>query len=552
MKLGDQKPNKILVFNALPYANNAIHIGTLVGYIQADIWVRFQKLQGLECLYLCASDAHGTPIMLSAEEIGVDPRELAAEYTIQHRQDFSDFLIQFDNYHTTDSKENQELVESIFSSLSNSGHIEKKIIEQAYDEKQQMFLPDRYVRGECPNCGEADQYGDSCEHCGNTYKTTDLINPISVISGIKPSLKKSEHYFLKLKNFELMLQDWIETIDIHDSVKAKLSEWFTTGLKNWDISRDEPYFGFKIPGEESKYFYVWLDAPMGYLASLKHLCDQDNNSYQYDDYFSKDTATRLIHFIGKDIIYFHSLFWPAVLEGAGLKKPDGIYVNGFLTVNGKKMSKSRGTMIKARTYLNHINPEYLRYYYAYKLNSGIDDFDLNTDDFISRVNSDLVGKWINIASRCAKFINNNFDNQLSNTIHDPELLTDFQEQSDVIAEMYENREFGQAMRVIMTLADRANQYLDQQKPWLLIKDESQEDQVQAICTMGLNLFYILMIYLKPVVPSIVKKAEIFLNIDSPQWSGIKENLIDHQINDYKPLLIRIKAEDVDAIIDPSL
>ena len=552
MKLGDQKPNKILVFNALPYANNAIHIGTLVGYIQADIWVRFQKLQGLECLYLCASDAHGTPIMLSAEEIGVDPRELAAEYTIQHRQDFSDFLIQFDNYHTTDSKENQELVESIFSSLSNSGHIEKKIIEQAYDEKQQMFLPDRYVRGECPNCGQADQYGDSCEHCGNTYKTTDLINPISVISGIKPSLKKSEHYFLKLKNFELMLQDWIETIDIHDSVKAKLSEWFTTGLKNWDISRDEPYFGFKIPGEESKYFYVWLDAPVGYLASLKHLCDQDNNSYQYDDYFSKDTTTRLIHFIGKDIIYFHSLFWPAVLEGAGLKKPDGIYVNGFLTVNGNKMSKSRGTMIKARTYLNHINPEYLRYYYAHKLNSGIDDFDLNTDDFINKVNSDLVGKWINIASRCAKFINNNFDNQLSATIHAPELLTDFQEQSDVIAEMYENREFGQAMRVIMTLADRANQYLDQQKPWLLIKDESQEDQVQAICTMGLNLFYILMIYLKPVVPSIVKKAEIFLNIDSPQWSGIKENLIDHQINDYKPLLIRIKAEDVDAIIDPSL
>ena len=552
MKLGDQKPNKILVFNALPYANNSIHIGTLVGYIQADIWVRFQKLQGLECLYLCASDAHGTPIMLSAEEIGVDPKELAAEYTIQHRQDFSDFLIQFDNYHTTDSKENQELVESIFSSLSKTGHIEKKIIEQAYDEKKQMFLPDRYVRGECPNCGEADQYGDSCEHCGNTYKTTDLINPISILSGVKPSLKTSEHYFLKLKNFESMLRDWIETIDINDSVKAKLREWFTTGLKNWDISRDEPYFGFKIPGEESKYFYVWLDAPVGYLASLKHLCDQDNNSYQYDDYFSKDTTTRLIHFIGKDIIYFHSLFWPAVLEGAGLKKPDGIYVNGFLTVNGNKMSKSRGTMIKARTYLNHINPEYLRYYYAYKLNSGIDDFDLNTDDFISRVNSDLVGKWINIASRCAKFINNNFDNQLSSTIHAPKLLTDFQEESDVIAEMYENREFGQAMRVIMKLADRANQYLDQQKPWLLIKDKTQEDQVQTICTMGLNLFYILMIYLKPVVPSIVKKAEIFLNIDSPQWSGIKENLIDHQINDYKPLLIRLKAKDVDAMIDPSL
>jgi methionyl-tRNA synthetase len=349
-----------------------------------------------------------------------------------------------------------------------------------------------------------------------------------------------------------MLRGWIETIEIHDSVKAKLSEWFATGLKNWDISRDEPYFGFKIPGEENKYFYVWLDAPVGYLASLKHLCDQDNNSYQYDDYFSKDTTTRLIHFIGKDIIYFHSLFWPAVLEGAGLKKPDGIYVNGFLTVNGNKMSKSRGTMIKVRTYLDHINPEYLRYYYAYKLSSGIDDFDLNTDDFISRVNSDLVGKWINIASRCAKFINNNFDNQLSGTIHDPELLTDFQDESNAIAEMYANREFGQAMRVIMALADRANQYLDQQKPWLLIKDESQEQQVQAICTMGLNLFYILMIYLKPVVPSIVEKAETFLNINNTQWSEIKETLIDHQINDYKPLLIRLKTEDVDAIIDTSL
>ena len=552
MKLEDQKPNKILVFSALPYANNSIHIGHLVGYIQADIWVRFQKLQGLECLYLCASDAHGTPIMLSAEEIGVDPKELAAEYTLQHRKDFSDFLIQFDNYHTTDSKENQELVESIFSSLSSSGHIEKKIIEQAYDEQQKMFLPDRYVRGECPNCGKADQYGDGCEHCGNTYKTTDLINPISVLSGAKPSLKTSEHYFLKLKNFESMLQGWIETIDIHDSVKAKLSEWFATGLKNWDISRDEPYFGFKIPGEESKYFYVWLDAPVGYLASLKHLCDQDNNSYQYDHYFSKDTTTRLIHFIGKDIIYFHSLFWPAVLEGAGLKKPDGIYVNGFLTVNGNKMSKSRGTMIKARTYLDNINPEYLRYYYAYKLSSGIDDFDLNTDDFINRVNSDLVGKWVNIASRCAKFINNNFDNQLSTTIHAPELLTDFQNESDAIAEMYTNREFGQAMRVIMTLANRANQYLDQQKPWLLIKDESQKQQVQAICTMGLNLFYILMIYLKPVVPSIVKEAETFLNIKNPQWSEIKETLIDHQINDYKPILIRLKTEDVDAIIDTSL
>ena len=552
MKSEDQKPNKILVFNALPYANGPIHIGHLVGYIQADIWVRFQKLQGLQCLYLCASDAHGTPIMLSAEEIGVDPRDLATKYTLQHQEDFSDFLIQFDNYHTTDSKENKELVETIFASLSGAGHIEKKIIEQAYDEQQKMFLPDRYVRGECPNCGQVDQYGDSCEHCGSTYKTTDLINPISVLSGEKPSLKTSEHYFLKLKNFESMLKGWIETIDIHGSVKAKLGEWFATGLRNWDISRDEPYFGFKIPGEESKYFYVWLDAPVGYLASLKHLCDQDNNSYQYDDYFSKDTTTRLIHFIGKDIIYFHTLFWPAVLEGSGLKKPDGIYVNGFLTVNGKKMSKSRGTLIKARTYLKQLNPEYLRYYYAYKLSSGIDDIDLDSNDFVNRVNSDLVGKWVNIASRCAKFINDDFNNQLSSTINDPELLANFQGEADAIAAMYQNRETGQAMRAIMALADRANQYLDQQKPWVLAKDESQKHQVQSICTMGLNLFYVLMIYLKPVVPSIVKNAEIFLNAEKRQWSDVGETLIDHQIRDYNPLLIRLKTEDIDAIIDASL
>ena len=552
MKSEDQKPNKILVFNALPYANGPIHIGHLVGYIQADIWVRFQKLQGLQCLYLCASDAHGTPIMLSAAEIGVEPRDLATKYTLQHQEDFSDFLIQFDNYHTTDSKENKELVETIFASLSGAGHIEKKIIEQAYDEQQKMFLPDRYVRGECPNCGQVDQYGDSCEHCGSTYKTTDLINPISVLSGEKPSLKTSEHYFLKLKNFESMLKGWIETIDIHGSVKAKLGEWFVTGLRNWDISRDEPYFGFKIPGEESKYFYVWLDAPVGYLASLKHLCDQDNNPYQYDDYFSKDTTTRLIHFIGKDIIYFHALFWPAVLEGSGLKKPDGIYVNGFLTVNGKKMSKSRGTLIKARTYLKQLNPEYLRYYYAYKLSSGIDDIDLDSNDFINRVNSDLVGKWVNIASRCAKFINDDFNNQLSSTINDPELLANFQGEADAIAAMYQNRETGQAMRAIMALADRANQYLDQQKPWVLAKDESQKHQVQSICTMGLNLFYVLMIYLKPVVPSIVKNAEIFLNAEKRQWSDVGETLIDHQIRDYNPLLIRLKTEDIDAIIDASL
>ena len=547
----DSAQKKLLVTNALPYANDSIHIGHLVGYIQADIWVRFQKLQGTDCLYVCASDAHGTPIMLRAEKIGVDPEELANEYTQEHHRDFKDFLINFDNYYTTHSKENQELIEEIFSKLVKNNRIEKQIIEQAFDDKEQMFLPDRYVRGQCPECGAEDQYGDSCEDCGSTYKPTDLINPISVISGNKPSQKKSEHYFLKLKDSESMLKEWIQTIDIHPSVKSKLNEWFTTGLKNWDISRDDPYFGFKIPEEDDKYFYVWLDAPMGYFASLKNLCEQKENSFDYQSYVDPNNENQLIHFIGKDIIYFHALFWPAVLDGAELKKPDGIYVNGFLTVNGKKMSKSRGTMIKARTYLDHLNPEYLRYYYAYKLNSGMDDFDLDTNDFLHRVNSDLVGKCVNIASRCAKFINDDFNNQLSGKIADQELLSQFQQSSSSIATMYKHREFGRAMRAIMSLADQANRYLDKEKPWNLAKDVTKKEQVQEICTMGLNLFRILMIYLKPVVPAIAKQAEAFLDLDNQHWSDINQSLIDHQINNYEPLLTRLQKENIDAMIDAS-
>ena len=547
----DIAQKKLLVTNALPYANDSIHIGHLVGYIQADIWVRFQKLQGTDCLYVCASDAHGTPIMLRAEKIGVDPEELANEYTQEHHRDFKDFLINFDNYYTTQSKENQELIEEIFSKLVKNNRIEKQIIEQAFDDKEQMFLPDRYVRGQCPECGAEDQYGDSCEDCGSTYKPTDLINPISVISGNKPSQKKSEHYFLKLKDSESMLKEWIQTIDIHPSVKSKLNEWFTSGLKNWDISRDDPYFGFKIPEEDDKYFYVWLDAPMGYFASLKNLCEQKENSFDYQSYVDPNNENQLIHFIGKDIIYFHALFWPAVLDGAELKKPHGIYVNGFLTVNGKKMSKSRGTMIKVRTYLDHLNPEYLRYYYAYKLSGGMDDFDLDTNDFFDRVNSDLVGKCVNIASRCAKFINDDFNNQLSGKIADQELLSQFQQSSSSIATMYQHREFGRAMRAIMSLADQANRYLDKEKPWILAKDVAKKEQVQEICTMGLNLFRILMIYLKPVVPAIARQAEAFLNIDDQHWSDINQSLIDHQINSYEPLLTRLQKENIDAMIDAS-
>jgi len=547
----DSAQKKLLVTNALPYANDSIHIGHLVGYIQADIWVRFQKMQGTDCLYVCASDAHGTPIMLRAERLGLNPEELADQYTQEHHRDFKDFLINFDNYYTTHSKENQELIEEIFSKLVKNNLIEKQIIEQAFDDKAKMFLPDRYVRGQCPECGAKDQYGDSCEDCGSTYKPTDLINPISVISGNKPSQKESEHYFLKLKDSESMLKEWIQTIDIHSSVKSKLNEWFKTGLKNWDISRDDPYFGFKIPKEDDKYFYVWLDAPMGYFASLKNLCEQKGNSFDYQSYIDPDNENQLIHFIGKDIIYFHALFWPAVLDGAGLKKPDSIYVNGFLTVNGKKMSKSRGTMIKVRTYLDHLNPEYLRYYYAYKLGNGMDDFDLDTNDFLDRVNSDLVGKCVNIASRCAKFINDDFNNQLSSKIADQELLSQFQQSSDSIATMYEDREFGRAMRIIMSLADQANRYLDKEKPWILAKDVKKKEQVQEICTMGLNLFRILMIYLKPVVPAITKQAEAFLDIDNQHWSDINQSLIDHQINSYEPLLTRLEEESIDAMIDAS-
>lgn len=543
------KANKnILVTNALPYANGPIHIGHMVGYVQADIWVRFQKMQQRNIVYVCASDAHGAPIMLSAEELGVEPDELAAQYTKQHAKDFSDFLIEFDNYYSTHTEENEALVLEIFEQLKQSGCIEKKIIEQAYDEQEKMFLPDRYVRGTCPQCKSGDQYGDSCEKCGATYKPTDLIDPKSALSGEAPILKESEHYFMKLKKFESFLQNWINQIQIHDSVKSKLNEWFQIGLKDWDISRDHPYFGFKIPDEDEKYFYVWLDAPIGYLASLKNLSNKKESGINYEDYFSDNENCHLVHFIGKDIIYFHALFWPALLEGAGLKKPDTIFVNGFLTVNGEKMSKSRRTFIKVRSYLEHNKPEYLRYYFAYKTNSGIDDFDLDTIDFQNRVNSDIVGKWVNIASRSSKFINQHFDNTLGKTINEP-LLENFEKASDEISELYENREFGQAMRKIMLLADQANQYLDREKPWIKIKDTKMKSHVLEVCTTSINLFFKLMIMLKPVMPDIAKNSELFLNVKNLEWKNIHDRLTNHEINDYKPLIRRITNESIEAMLD---
>ena len=539
------KNKKIFVTNALPYANGPIHIGHMVGYIQADIWSRFQRMQGHDVVFVCASDAHGTPIMLSAEDLGVEPEELSAEYTRQHENDFNDFHVSFDNYHTTHSQENEDLVGEIYKKLKENDCIRTEVIEQAYDDQEGMFLPDRYVRGTCPKCEAPDQYGDNCEKCGATYKPTDLIDPISAISGETPSLKESEHYFMKLTKFENMLKDWIETIDMHSSVRSKLKEWFDVGLRDWDISRDAPYFGFIIPGEENKYFYVWLDAPIGYFASLKNLSDKSD--LQFNEYFQDSSNTHMVHFIGKDIIYFHALFWPAVLEGAGVKKPDAIYVNGFLTVNGEKMSKSRGTLIKARRYLDHLDPEYLRYYFAYKSSSGVDDFDLDTEDFQNRINADLIGKWINIASRSSKFIRDHFENCLSEQI-DHDILKTFDSDADEIKAHYENREFGQSMRKIMLLADKANQYLDQEKPWIMIKNEDEKDQVQRVCTNALNMFLKLTIMLKPVMPHVARNVESFLNVSDLQWSNVRDVINDHKIKDYENLLTRIREEDIERII----
>ena len=536
---------KIFVTNALPYANGPIHIGHMVGYIQADIWSRFQRMQGHDVVFICASDAHGTPIMLSAEDLGVEPVELAAEYTRQHENDFNDFHVSFDNYHTTHSKENEELVGEIYQRLKENDCIRTEVIEQAYDDQENMFLPDRYVRGTCPKCNAPDQYGDNCEKCGATYKPTDLIDPISAISGKAPSLKESEHYFMKLTKFENMLEDWIETIDIHSSVKSKLKEWFDVGLRDWDISRDAPYFGFLIPGEEDKYFYVWLDAPIGYFASLKNLSEKSD--LQFEEYYKDGSDTHMVHFIGKDIIYFHALFWPAVLEGAGVKKPDAIYVNGFLTVNGEKMSKSRGTFIKARTYLDHLDPEYLRYYFAYKSSAGVDDFDLDTEDFQNRINADLIGKWINIASRSSKFIREHFENNLSADV-DKDLMETFDSGANEIKAHYEKREFGQSMRKIMLLADNANQYLDQEKPWIMIKNEEKKDEVQKVCTNALNMFLKLTIMLKPVMPDVASNVESFMNLSDLNWSNIHDVINDHKINNYENLMYRIREEDIERII----
>lgn len=540
------KKRSILVTSGLLYANGPLHLGHMVESIQTDIWVRFQKMRGHNCMYVCAEDAHGTPIMVRAQDESITPEELIARFDIEHRADFADFTIDFDNYYTTHSPENRELTELIYQRLRAGGHITSRVIEQAFDPIKEMFLPDRFIKGECPRCGAPDQYGDACEVCGATYAPTDLKNPVSVLSGSKPIYKESEHYFFKLQNFEPMLRAWTQDGHVQPEVINKLDEWFSQGLREWDISRDTPYFGFEIPDAPGKYFYVWMDAPIGYMASFKNLCSR--TGLDFGAYWDKDSSTEVYHFIGKDILYFHTLFWPAMLAGANFRTPSAVFAHGFLTVNGQKMSKSRGTFITARTYLSHMNPEYLRYYYAAKLNSRVEDLDLNLDDFMARVNADLVGKLINIASRCAGFINKRFDGRLSDMLPQPALYEQFAAASDQIAEAYEAREFSRAMREIMILADQANQYINDQAPWVIAKQSDHEAELQGICTQGLNLFRVLVGYLKPVLPLTAEKAEAFLNVEPLDWETLKTPITGHTINAFTHLLTRVEQESIDAML----
>lgn len=540
---------KILVTSALPYANGPIHLGHLVEYIQTDIWVRFQKQRGHTCFFVCADDTHGTPIMLKAQEEGIEPEQLIEKVWHEHLVDFKDFGVNFDNFHSTHSEENRAFSSYIYQRLHDQGYVESKRITQAYDPVKEMFLPDRFIKGECPSCGAKDQYGDNCEACGSTYSPTELKNPVSVVSGEKPIEKESLHYFFKLSKFADILREWIHAGHLQPEVANKMDEWLDSGLQDWDISRDAPYFGFEIPNAPGKYFYVWLDAPIGYMASFKNFCDKQN--LDFDDFWGTNSKAELYHFIGKDIIYFHALFWPAMLKGSDFRTPSGIFAHGFLTVNGEKMSKSRGTFIKGRTYLDHLNPEYLRYYFAAKLGSGVEDIDLSFDDFRQRVNSDLVGKVVNIASRCSGFIKRRFDNTLSSRCADADLFKRFIHANEDIAECYESRQYGKAMREIMALADLANQYIDEKKPWVIAKQDGADQQLLDICTMGLNLFRLIVAYLKPVTPELAAKAETFLNIESQPWPLSMEPLTYHKINDFQPLMTRVEQEKINAMVENS-
>lgn len=567
-----KKNRQILVTSALPYANGPIHLGHLVEYIQTDIWVRFHRMQGHTCIYVCADDAHGTPIMLSAEKEGITPEALIERIAEEHKRDFADFFIEFDNFYSTHSEENRELANTIFTNLSDRGHITRRSIKQFYDPIKKIFLPDRFIRGECPFCHAQDQYGDNCESCNRTYSPTDMLNPVSAISGATPIEKESEHLFFKLPDFETMLQEWIQAGHLQQEVINKLKEWFQSGLREWDISRDAPYFGFEIPGEPGKYFYVWLDAPIGYLASLKNLCAK-RDDLDFDSYIATDSDKEMYHFIGKDIMYFHALFWPAMLHGSGFRTPTAIFVHGFLTVGGLKMSKSRGTFIKARTYLDHLNPEYLRYYFAAKLSNGIDDIDLDLSDFKARINSDLIGKYVNIASRAAGLLHKHFSGEIGELIignqgqgnlkssapyYDHVIETAKKYGRDIIRS-YENREFSLITRLTMELADDFNKWWQIQKPWELSKRFSNPEypndnqHLQRVCSVAMECFRLITMYLKPILPDLAKSSEHFLQLESPlEFKHIESQLKKgHKIGKYKHLMKRIEQESIDAMIDAS-
>ncbi|MEM9532289.1 MAG: methionine--tRNA ligase [Pseudomonadota bacterium] len=539
----------ILVTCALPYANGAIHLGHMVEHVQGDIWVRALRMRGHRVWFVCADDAHGTPIMVNADRRGITPEQLIAESAEAHEADLNDFGISYDHYHSTHSDNNRVLVEGIFAALNEKNLVEVRRIEQYYDAKAGMFLPDRFIKGTCPVCKTEDQYGDACENCSATYNPTDLIDPYSAVTGEKPELRESDHYFVKLAERQGFLESWVRGGQLQDEVVNKLEEWFEKGLTDWDISRDKPYFGFTIPGTTDKFFYVWVDAPVGYMASFQHLCEQ--RGLDFDAYWQADSRAELYHFIGKDIVYFHTLFWPTMLDAANYRLPTSVFVHGFLTVNGQKMSKSRGTFIMARTYLEHLAPDYLRYYYASKLGPGLADLDLNLEDFVARVNSDLVGKVVNIASRCAGFINKRFEGRLAASLPDSTPLKKLSAAADGIAACFEGRDYNRAVRQIMALADEANRYIDEHKPWQLIKEQGRETEVHAVCTTGINLFRVLMVYLKPIIPATAERAEAFLNVEPLVWNDATQPLLDHAINPFQPLMTRVDEREIEAIVEAS-
>ena len=538
---------RILVTSALPYANGPTHLGHMTEVIQCDIWVRYMKLAGHDCLYVCADDTHGTPIMLKAQSEGITPEELIGRIGAERRSDFAAFGIGFDNYYTTHSDENRRLTVRMYQALAAAGHITRRSVRQAYDQKAGMFLPDRYVKGTCPICRTPDQYGDSCENCSGTYTPLDLIDAVSVVTGTAPVARESEHIFFKLGDFAPMLRQWTRSGALQPEVANKLDEWFDAGLRDWDVSRDAPYFGFEIPDAPGKYFYVWLDAPVGYMASFENLCQRRGLSF--DDYWMPGSSAELHHFIGKDILYFHSLFWPATLEGAGFRKPTAVHAHGFLTVNGEKMSKSRGTFVTAGRYLGALPPEYFRYFLAAKLGPGLVDVDLNFEEFATRINAELVGKLVNIASRCASFIHRGHGGRLAAELPDPALYREFVDAGIGIAEAWESLEYAAAVREIMALADRANLYIDRQKPWLAAKDPARAAEVQAVCTQGLNLFRVLMVFLKPVLPTIAESAEAFLGAPVARWRDIDEPLVGTTITEYQPLATRVDPAALQKLVE---